>query len=155
MENQHLKNKQITPVDRLSFMGKRAMGALEYHPAYIQEDSGASLQLLSLYDLARTLFAERQEVRLNVNDGFLLEDLYKVGSSAGGQRPKIIIGMDEATGEVRSGQADLPSSFKHFILKFDMDKEGDFLLSKVEMSYYLMARDAGIGMMPLVSQENR
>lgn len=53
-----------------------------------------------------------------------------------------------ATGAVRSGQADLPANFKHYILKFDTSKPKDFPYTKVEMAYYLMAKDAGIDMMP-------
>lgn len=148
MEANHLQPKSVNAVDRLSFIGKRAMGALEFQPAHIQEDASINIELSSLYELANRLFLDRQDINIDMSNNLIMEDLYKVGTSAGGQRPKAIIGMDEETGIIRSGQADLPSNFNHYILKFDTSKRDELPITKVEMAYYLMAKDAGINMMP-------
>ena len=148
LEKNNLHTRQINAVDRLSFIGKRAMGAFEFQPAHIKEDASIDIKLSSLYELANRIFNDRQNVSIDVNNGLIIEDLYKVGTSAGGQRPKAIIAIDETTGIIRSGQADLPQSFKHYILKFDTSKPDEFPFTKIEMAYYLMARDCGIDMMP-------
>lgn len=148
MEANHLQPKSVNAVDRLSFIGKRAMGALEFQPAHIQEDASINIELSSLYELANRLFLDRQDVNIDMSNNLIMEDLYKVGTSAGGQRPKAIIGMDEDTGIIRSGQADLPPNFNHYILKFDTSKRDELPTTKVEMAYYLMAKDAGINIMP-------
>lgn len=148
IEANHLQPKSVNAVDRLSFIGKRAMGALEFQPAHIQEDASINIELSSLYELANRLFLDRQDVNIDMSNNLIMEDLYKVGTSAGGQRPKAIIGMDEDTGIIRSGQADLPPNFNHYILKFDTSKRDELPITKVEMAYYLMAKDAGINMMP-------
>lgn len=148
LEANNLHTRQINAVDRLSFIGKRAMGAFEFQPAHIKEDASIDIKLSSLYELANRIFNDRQNVSIDVNNGLIIEDLYKVGTSAGGQRPKAIIAIDETTGIIRSGQADLPQSFKHYILKFDTSKPDEFPFTKIEMAYYLMARDCGIDMMP-------
>lgn len=148
MEANHLLPKSVNAVDRLSFIGKRAMGALEFQPAHIQEDASINIELSSLYELANRLFLDRQDINIDMSNNLIMEDLYKVGTSAGGQRPKAIIGMDEDTGIIRSGQADLPPNFNHYILKFDTSKRDELPITKVEMAYYLMAKDAGINMMP-------
>lgn len=148
MEANHLQPKSVNAVDRLSFIGKRAMGALEFQPAHIQEDASINIELSSLYELANRLFLDRQDINIDMSNNLIMEDLYKVGTSAGGQRPKAIIGMDEDTGIIRSGQADLPPNFNHYILKFDTSKRDELPITKVEMAYYLMAKDAGINMMP-------
>lgn len=148
LEANNLHTRQINAVDRLSFIGKRAMGAFEFQPAHIKEDASIDIELSSLYELANRIFNDRQNVSIDVNNGLIIEDLYKVGTSAGGQRPKAIIAIDETTGIIRSGQADLPQSFKHYILKFDTSKPDEFPFTKIEMAYYLMARDCGIDMMP-------
>lgn len=148
MEANHLLPKSVNAVDRLSFIGKRAMGALEFQPAHIQEDASINIELSSLYELANRLFLDRQDINIDMSNNLIMEDLYKVGTSAGGQRPKAIIGMDEETGIIRSGQADLPSNFNHYILKFDTSKRNELPITKVEMAYYLMTKDAGINMMP-------
>lgn len=148
IEANHLQPKSVNAVDRLSFIGKRAMGALEFQPAHIQEDASINIELSSLYELANRLFLDRQDINIDMSNNLIMEDLYKVGTSAGGQRPKAIIGMDEDTGIIRSGQADLPPNFNHYILKFDTGKRNELPITKVEMAYYLMAKDAGINMMP-------
>ncbi len=148
LEANNLHTRQINIVDRLSFIGKRAMGAFEFQPAHIKEDASIDIELSSLYELANRIFNDRQNVSIDINNGLIIEDLYKVGTSAGGQRPKAIIAIDETTGIIRSGQADLPQNFKHYILKFDTSKPDDFPFTKIEMAYYLMARDCGIDMMP-------
>lgn len=148
LEANNLHTRQINAVDRLSFIGKRAMGAFEFQPAHIKEDASIDIELSSLYELANRIFNDRQNVSIDINNGLIIEDLYKVGTSAGGQRPKAIIAIDETTGIIRSGQADLPQNFKHYILKFDTGKPDDFPFTKIEMAYYLMARDCGIDMMP-------
>ena len=146
LEANHFRSTQINSVDRLSFIGKRAMGALEFQPAHILEDASVNIELTSLYELANKIFMDRQDVAIDISNSLIMEDLYKVGTSAGGQRPKAIIAIDDETGVVRSGQADLPANFKHYILKFDISKPNDFPFTKVEMAYYLMAKDAGIDM---------
>lgn len=148
LEANNLQQHHITPVDRLSFIGKRAMGALEFHPAHIIEDASVDIKLESLYDLANKIQNERQDISINATNNLILEDLYKVGTSAGGQRPKAIIAIDDACGTIRSGQAELPPSYKHYILKFDTGKPDEFPFTRVEMAYWLMARGAGIMMMP-------
>ena len=148
VEANNLRHKDINAVDRLSFIGRRAMGALEFHPAQVEEDSSVNVELKSLYELANKIFRNRQNFAIDANNGFIIEDLYKVGTSAGGQRPKAIVAIDENTGTIRSGQADLPPSFTHYILKFGTDNPNDFPFPCVEMAYWLMAKDAGIDMMP-------
>lgn len=148
IEANHLQTKQINSVDRLAFIGKRAMGALEYEPAQIVEDASVDIELKSLYDLADKIFMDRQNVNIGVNNSLIMEDLYKVGTSAGGQRPKAIIAIDEEAGIVRSGQAELPPNFRYYILKFDTSQKKEMPFTKVEMAYYMMARDAGVDMMP-------
>ena len=148
MESSKLQDNQITAVDRLAFMEKRAMGALEFRPAHVEADASVNVELSSLYELADKIFNDRQNVTLDIKNSLVMEDMYKVGTSAGGQRPKAIIAIDNSTGIVRSGQAELPASFTQYILKFDMAKPTELPMTKIEMACYLMAKDAGIQMMP-------
>lgn len=135
----------LTPLDRLSFIGKRGMGALEYEPAQLQMGEPLPLPLAELYSLASAIQEERQEVWLKEGGDVLLEDIYRVGASAGGKRAKAIIAINKE-GDIRSGQAELPAEYTHYILKFNDDKE--FPFSEVEYAYYKMACAAGITMMP-------
>ncbi|MCR5190390.1 MAG: type II toxin-antitoxin system HipA family toxin [Bacteroidales bacterium] len=140
-----ISHRDLTPLDRLSFIGKRGMGALEYEPAQLQTGEVLPLQMSELYLLALAIQEERQEVWLKGGVDVLLEDIYRVGTSVGGKRAKAVVAIN-SEGDIRSGQAELPADYVHYILKFNDDK--DFPFSEVEYAYYKMACAAGIAMMP-------
>ena len=142
-------------LDRLSYAGKRGMGALEYRPAlFDKEDVDEQVSVSELSQLAAEVLKSREEARAELVPGMnKYSSILKVGSSAGGARAKALIGWNEGTGEVRSGQVKLPPEFGYWLIKFDGlegngDKEGDdkWGYGRVEYAYYLMAKAAGINM---------
>ncbi len=145
-------------VDRLCYTGKRGMGALEFEPSAIVEDGvDRQLQIDELVTLAAMAFADKSalDTRLAANsDEQGLLDILNVGTSAGGARAKAVIAYQPETGQVRSGQIDLPSGFQHWLIKFDgVAFSGDWGVAdpagygKLEYSYYRMAQHCGIDMM--------
>lgn len=142
----HISKRKLTPIDKLSFIGKRGMGAFEFIPATPGLDASSTLHIDSLYQLARRIFEEREEISVQDDETLHLQSIYEVGTSAGGQHPKAIIAINEATHDIRSGQVALPEGYTYYILKF---AEGDdFPFTQVEMAYYEMAKEAGVTMMP-------
>jgi len=144
-------------VQRLCYVGTRGMGALEFEPAYPQGPTGdADLQVDALVRLASEVLAERAAfvAELSRNpDEEAMKAILAVGSSAGGARPKAIIAYNDATGQVRSGQVEMASGFRQWLLKFDgVTRAGDHGLTDpqgwgaVEYAYSKMARAAGIEM---------
>ena len=79
-----------------------------------------------------------------------MTELLKIGTSAGGARPKAVIAYNKKTGEVRSGQTKAPKGFEHWLIKLDGVSDAQFGTShgfgRVEYAYYLMAIDCGIQM---------
>jgi serine/threonine-protein kinase HipA len=79
-------------------------------------------------------------------------EILKIGTSAGGARPKAVISYNEKTGEVKSGQTKAPNGFEHWLIKLDGVSDVQLGASKgygrVEMAYYNMAIACGIEMMP-------
>ena len=77
-----------------------------------------------------------------------MSDILKIGSSAGGARAKAVIAFNTDTKEIRSGQADAPKGFTHWLLKFDGVTDQQLGTSsgygRVEMAYHLMAKEAEI-----------
>ena len=145
-KTQGIKSSDITPVDKLSFIASRGMGALQFEPAiHIQEDQ-YDISVQELYHLAQRLFDERAEVSVMPEESITMQRLYAVGTSAGGQHPKAVLAINSITGEIRSGQLDWPQEFRYYILKFA--ENTDFPHTQVEMAYYCMAVDMGINMMP-------
>lgn len=139
--------RNVTPVDHLSFIGSRAMGALEYEPAReLGDNSAFSVNVQQLYDFAKQVLEERETTILNAENSILWQDLIKISSSPGGKRPKAIVAIHPLSGEIISGQGLIPDEFQHFILKYDDNSAYPY--AKLEYLYYLMALDAGIQMMP-------
>ena len=142
-----IPEKRVTPVDHLSFIGSRAMGALEYEPARIVgEDSAFSVDVQRLYEFAKQVLNDREAIVLNEKTSILWQDLVKISSSPGGKRPKAIVAINKSTGEVVSGQGKIPDGFKNYVLKYDDNTAYPY--AKLEYVYYLMALDAGIVIMP-------
>lgn len=140
----HIRASEITAVDKLSFIGKRGMGALEFEPAH-EFDKERNFQLAELYAKAMEILQGREEASV-VGKDLSLDALYEVGTSAGGNHSKAVIAINEATGDIRSGQIMLPEGYKYYLLKFAESRY--YPLTEVEMAYADMARAAGISMMP-------
>ncbi len=140
----HIRASEITSVDKLLFIGKRGMGALEFEPAeeFTQE---RSFELSELYKKAMEILQGRETVTV-AGDDLTLNALYEVGTSAGGNHSKAVIAINREAGEIRSGQVMQPDGFTYYLLKFAESKY--YPLTKVEMVYADMAKDAGITMMP-------
>lgn len=147
LKNNDIRMRDVTPVDHLSFIGSRAMGAFEYEPAQKLGNSSAfDVDVQRLYNFAKDVIEERKEALLTSESSILWQDLIKISSSPGGKRPKVIVAINPNTGEIKSGQALVPDGFEHYILKYD-DNSG-YPYAKLEYVYYRMALLAGIEMMP-------
>ena len=143
-ESHKISMKSVTGVDLLSFIGKRAMGALEYDPAYISdEDDIFDVNVNELYAFAKSVLSERAELTFDANHELLWADLVRLGTSPGGKRPKALIAINGSDGSIKSGQALLPEGYKYYILKYD--NESDMLpYARLEYAYYKMCCDSGI-----------
>ncbi len=145
--------EDFSSVERLCYTGKRALGALEFFPAIHDAiDESVPVEIVELVDLAQTVVDERAQLDTTFkgNTAGALIDIIRVGTSAGGARPKAVIALKDATGEVRSGQVAAPPGFDHWILKFDGVTDntlGDSAgYGRIEYAYHKMAIDAGIHM---------
>ncbi|MBX2886959.1 MAG: type II toxin-antitoxin system HipA family toxin [Granulosicoccus sp.] len=149
----------FNPVERLCYTGTRGMGALEFQPAIIGTATAArKIEVTRLVALSNRILDERNQLRGQFDgddDAQDIEDILRVGTSAGGARAKAILAWNESTGEFRSGQVAADKGFSHWLMKFDgVDKNSDKELAdpkgfgRIEYAYYLMACDARITMMP-------
>ena len=140
----HLSSRQITPVDKLAFIGKRGMGALEFEPAVPIEEN-RNIALNDLYLRAKEILESREQVSANTQH-LDMDVLYEVGTSAGGNHAKAVIAINKETGEIRSGQIDLSDDYTYYLLKFEEHEH--YPLTRIEMAYYDMAKLCAIRMMP-------
>lgn len=144
-QQQGIRIGEITPLDKLTFIGRRAMGALEFLPETFNPQLNEDINLKALIELAGKIYTERENVHIDTDQSITMQALLTVGTSAGGRQPKAIIAMNRETGEIRSGQVNNPEGFEYCILKFGIPERST---AELEMAYYDMARKAGIRMMP-------
>ena len=142
---QGIKPGEITPLDKLAFIGKRAMGSLEFYPETSNFNPKEEINLKALIDLAEQIYTQRENVRIDPEQSLTMQALMAVGTSAGGRQPKAIIAINRETGEIRSGQVGNMKGFDYCILKFGIKERST---AELEMTYYEMAKKAGIQMMP-------
>lgn len=145
----------MNPVEMLCFIGTRGMGALEFEPATLKESKRTfSVGIASLVDVAQRVLSKKEAFASNLqkDEEKAVLDILRIGTSAGGARPKAVIAYNEKTGEVKSGQTNAPKGFEHWLIKLDGVSDIQLGAStgygRVEMAYYNMAKDCGIEMMP-------
>ncbi|MCA8980320.1 MAG: type II toxin-antitoxin system HipA family toxin [Planctomycetes bacterium] len=149
----------FSPIERLCYVGSRGMGALEFKPAIRRREEAVPIEIAELVELAALIQRERESFKSELGKAEdehreALEDILRVGSSAGGARAKAVVAWNPATGELLSGQVAAPEGFEHWLLKFDGVLQRDRELAdpagfgKIEYAYHLMALEAGITMSP-------
>jgi serine/threonine-protein kinase HipA len=143
----------MNPVETLCFIGARGMGALEFEPAQIKSGVRSfSVEFDHLVEIAGKMLNEREAflAHLDKDEEKAMTDILKIGTSAGGARPKAVIAYNSKTREVRSGQGNVPRDFAHWLIKLDGvsgEQFGEsFGWGRVEYAYYLMAKDCEIEM---------
>ncbi len=146
--------EELTAVEKLCYIGKRGMGALEYVPDLGMKDiPDQSINIDDLAKLADKILLEREDIHITADEE-VISQLLKIGTSVGGARAKALIAWNEETKDIRSGQVDAGSGYGYWLLKFgqiknnkDKDTEADNMeYPKIEYAYSLMAKDAGIEM---------
>jgi len=144
----------MNPIEQLCFIGTRGLGAMEFEPSQFKPDKKAFyVEIDSLVDVAKKMLNIREGFETNIekDQAKAMMKILKIGTSAGGARPKAIVSYNLGTGEVKSGQSSAPAGFEHWIIKLDGVSDAQFGRSsgygRVEMAYYHMARDCEIDMM--------
>lgn len=157
LATQGRRPESFNAVERLCYTGARGMGALEFAPVLGPRTRTAQkIEIDALVALASEVLGRRAGLQASFADAdrkAALNDILRVGTSAGGARAKAIIAWNPHTEEVRSGQVPAGPDFGYWLLKFDgvtgnRDKELEDPkgYGVIEYAYSLMARAAGITM---------
>lgn len=141
-------------IETLCFLGKRCMGALEFEPVLgTVFDEDKNIEIDSLIEVAKEALYEKNEFSTNMNEDrkAAIAEILRLGTSAGGQRAKAIISYNKNTGEVRSGQFDVPPGFDYYLIKLDgVSAKAGFKetenFGRLEYSFYQLVKECGIDM---------
>jgi serine/threonine-protein kinase HipA len=138
LSNKGISLINVSPLDRLSYVGAKGMGALTYLP------------INTFSDDTRTVF-DLDEISMNVlavlegDSGVVLDHLRNAGGSSGGARPKVFAAYNPEQDKLKHGMNEMPSGFEEWLIKFPSSTD-DPDIAKIEMAYYKMACQAGIKM---------
>lgn len=158
LAGQGRRPESFNAIERLSYIGTRGMGALEFAPARgPRRTRDEEIHIDRLVALASEVLAHREQLVASLTHGHdqdAVREILSVGTSAGGARAKAVIAWNPRTNEVRSGQLDAKPGFEQWLLKFDgveNNKDKDRLADPqgygaIEYAYSNMAKDAGIVM---------
>ena len=130
--------KQITPLDRLAFVGETGMGALNFKPHKTLDLKTSNV--LNLDEISN----EVTQV-LEGSSSEMIDRLYQMAGSSGGARPKILVGYNPKNELLNYGKPQIDKQLEPWILKFP--SQADLLdIANIEFAYYQMAVDAGVFM---------
>ena len=138
---------QITVLEQLAYVSNRGMGALAYHPSK-EISSNTAINLNEITSLVKEVLNSKNDLKANALNAEALLNVFKIGSSAGGARPKILISENKTTGEIIPGDIEYAKDFNHYLVKLSIDEEENFNKELVEYAYYKHASFLGIEMMP-------
>ncbi len=156
LEKSGRSKDSYTTIERLLYQGSRAMGALRFEPQERKDlNRQVAIDLDGLIAATAEVLGERMQFDTNLKtDEEALLTILRVGTSAGGARPKAVVAYNKETGDLRSGQVDAPEGYEHWLLKLDgVDENHPESYSEtmnygcLEYAYYRMVLDCGIEMM--------
>jgi len=157
LSQQNRDARSFNPVERLCYTGTRGIGALEFKPALAgTPTTSRRVEVERLVALSNRILTNREKLKGTFDgddDARDIEDILRVGTSAGGARAKALLAWNEKSGHFRSGQLQPGKGFTQWLMKFDgINENSDKEVAdprgygRIEYAYYLMARNAGINM---------
>jgi serine/threonine-protein kinase HipA len=130
--------QNISPLERLAYVGNSGMGALMYRPEIeIQHFDTFKIELDEIAKATNRIFAG---IATEV-----LDEIYHLGGSSGGARPKILVGYNTKTRHLLANENNLPEGYEHWLIKFSSSSDAKDI-ANIEYAYYKMALAAGIEM---------
>ena len=152
LKQRNISIEDINPVDRLTYVGKRGMGALEYEPINYKENKNSKINVGDLLNIAREVLGGKEKISYDDLDKDSLSDILRIGTSVGGARAKALVAIkfdsNKEIEEIRPGDIIQPEGYSYWLLKIDGANKktlGEGVgLGKIEYAYYKMAKEAGI-----------
>jgi len=138
--------KKITVLEQLAYVGNRGMGAIEYSPN-IKLGGNTTIDLNEVIDVLKEVLDLKNTSEEKHLNNQALVNIFKIGSSAGGARPKILISEEKETGKIIPGDLEYSDEYEHYLVKLAIDEEIKYPREIVEYCYYQIIQKVGIRMM--------
>jgi serine/threonine-protein kinase HipA len=139
---------KISVIEQLAYVGNRGMGALEYRPSKTLPQS-ASIDLNEIIEVLNAVLEHKTSFPAAPLHHEALINIFKIGTSAGGARPKIVVAKHKKTGLIIPGDVTHSDDYDHYLIKLALDDEElGYNREVIEYCYYQTAVHLGIRMMP-------
>ena len=137
---------KISPLEQLSYVANRGMGALEYRPiAHIPKTDNVNFD--EIVEILQKVLDIKKDTSAEKLSDLALLNIFKIGTSAGGARPKILVSEHKQTHVIIPGDIEYSQDYNHYLVKLFINGTEGYNREKVEYVYHLMAKLAGIEMM--------
>ncbi len=145
MESANKDYAKISVLEQLAYVSNRGMGALEYRPE-IRIPKGSTININEIVDVVKQVLITKEETYSESLDHQSLLNVFKIGSSAGGARPKILIAENKKSGKIYPGDVYYGKEFNSYLVKLNL-ADVPYDREVIEYCYYLTAKKIGITMM--------
>ena len=154
LESSNKKIKDISIIEQLAYVSNRGMGALEYYPAK-EIPKNTSINLTEIIEVLSQVLDKKRKTKGKKLNNEALFNIFKIGTSAGGARPKILISEHKKTGTIIPGDLEYSEEYNHYLMKLSIEDEWSYGRELIEYSYYLTAQELNIRMMPSKLVDNK
>ena len=139
--------EKISPIEQLTYVGHRAIGALEFKPSK-NLPKNVDIDLNRIINILQKVLNLKECTQEKQLDELSLLNIFKIGTSAGGARPKVIISQHKTSNKIIAGDNETGADYNHYLVKLHLDNRDGYNREIVEYIYYLLATACGVRMMP-------
>jgi len=140
MERQGVLPSSVTALDRLAYVGARAMGALEYRPERgPRPEQKLAIRMKNVVEQARLVLTKKVD---RMTGPQALREIFRLGTSAGGAQAKAVVGWSPDEDRFCLPHGELPEGYEHWIVKITPDERP--YTGVAEYRTYQLARACGV-----------
>ncbi len=145
MEGSGRDASKISVLEQLAYVGTRGMGALEYQPSK-SISTADTVNIDEITEIVRRVLDLKGQVSAEQLDHASLLNIFRIGTSAGGMRPKILVSEHKTLGTIIPGDIVFDDQYNHYLVKLGIEEGISYSRELVEYAYYLTAVHTGIDM---------
>lgn len=154
LEKNNKNFEKISIIEQLAYVSDRGMGALEYKPRK-EIPPSTTINIEEIVEVLKNVLEIKGKSSAEKLNHESLLNIFKIGTSAGGARPKILIAENKIDGRIVPGDINYSSDYDHYLVKLNLDDELDYNREIIEYCYYLTSIHCGINMMDSKIIEHR
>lgn len=141
------KPTQLDTLEQLTYVGNRGIGAWEYEPAN-KIEAPSSFRISDMAQLLSEIVDEKEQINPQLTNTEGLMNLFRMGTSAGGMRPKILVARHRKTNQLMPGDLLYGPHHDYLLAKLNLDNDPSHPKETIEFIYANIAKEIGIEMMP-------